>query len=713
MKTKNNAACFPPHFLAGIKALFLFFYFSLSFLFSTAIHASSILERTVTLSMHSCPLEDILNEISRQTGIRFSYSPQAVDVSQLASLNAQNLPVKDALRQALGSKYEYKATRKFAILQKSRAKITLSPALEPQDVEAEKVEYSYITNQQRVKKLRYTDSGTAFDDCPIITNSKKTIVMKRQIIAMMLATAPIVSAEAQQPSTVSHQLGEAGKSFISLVEEVAAGTTQAVKIATEKAGQQASNLKIAVAQSNGSTTAGALKVEQESQPDSSVPAAPKAADTLAVAQPAAVIVPAAAPPAATAASSDSVRPVIFTLFYPFSFPELQTERYAYNASFSWIYGINSGVRGAELGGFVNINRRYMSGVQLAGISNLSLGSVTGVQLAGVANLAVRDTAKAQMAGVVNVAQSAEFQAAGVANLGYLNGKVQLAGVANQSVTGVTKAQIAGVANAARSAGFQLAGVTNLAYLNGKVQLAGVANLSAKGATEAQIAGVANAAQSSEFQAAGVANLAYSNGKVQLAGVVNVADTSRCQVGLVNVAKKAGVQVGLVNVCDTSDRVMVGLINIARKGGLHEFEVSAGLVDNISVAYRLGTAKLYTSAELSYRFSDNRWLSGAGLGTQIPISKSWGINVEGVSQHVITSRFWEHGSFNHLSQLRVLGCKRFAKYFAVFAGPTLYIYNTNTDKPNSVDLKAPYTIYSDRHGRVDTKAWIGFSAGIRL
>ncbi|MDR1023063.1 MAG: STN domain-containing protein [Prevotellaceae bacterium] len=685
MKTKN-----------GIKKYFLlFFLFSFFPLFPVAVHASSILEKPVTLSMYSCPLEDILNEISRQTGIRFSYSPQAVDVRQLASLDAQSLPVKDALRQALGSKYEYKATRKFAILQKSKVKITLSPALEQQNLEVEKVEYLYITNQRRVKKLCYTDSGTALDDCPIITNNKNSIVMKRQIIAIMLATAPIVSAEAQQPSTVSQQLGEAGKSFISLVEEVAVGTTQAVKVAADKVGQQASNLKTAVAQSSGSTTAGALKVEPESQPDSSVPAAPKAADTLAaaqtadtlaIAQAAAATVPAAAavpPAAATPASSDSVHPVIFTLFYPFSFPELQTEKYAYNASFSWICGINSGVRGVELGGLANINRHYMSGVQLAGVSNLSLGSVTGVQMAGVANLAVRDTAKAQMAGVVNVAQSSEFQAAGVANVAYLNGNVQLAGVAN------------------------------LAYLNGKVQLAGISNLSAKGATEAQIAGISNAARSAEFQAAGIANLAYSNGKVQVAGIANVADTSRCQVGLVNVAKRAGVQVGLVNVCDTSGGVMVGLINVARKGGLHEFEVSAGLVDNISVAYRLGTARLYTSAGLSYRFNDSRWLSGVGLGTQIPISKSWGINVEGVSQHVITSRFWEHGSFNHLSQLRVLGCKRFAKHFAVFAGPTFYIYNTNTSKSNSVDLKTPYTIYSDRHGNVATKAWIGFSAGIRL
>jgi hypothetical protein len=305
-------------------------------------------------------------------------------------------------------------------------------------------------------------------------------------------------------------------------------------------------------------------------------------------------------------------------------------------------------------------------------------------MAGVANLAARDTVATQMAGVANIAQSAVFQAAGVANLAYLNGKVQLAGISNLSAKNATEVQLAGITNVAQSAAFQGAGVVNLAYYNGGVQLAGVANLSGKDAT-----------------------------KTQVAGIANIADTSRCQIGLVNIARKAGVQVGLVNVCDTSDRVMVGLVNIARKGRLSELEISAGLVDNISVAYRLGTTKLYTFAELSHYFDGSLWLLGAGLGTQIPLSKSWGINVEGVSQSVLTCDLWKHDTFNHLSQARVLGYKRFAKYFAVFVGPTFYCYNANTGRSQSADLKAPYSIFSSQHGRIATKAWIGFSVGVRL
>jgi hypothetical protein len=648
----------------AMKACSLFFLLSF---FSVTLQAASALEKTVTLSMYNRSLEDVLNEISRQTGIRFSYSPQAVDVSRITSLEAQRQPVKEILPLVLGGKYEYKITRNFAILRKAQVKINLSPEFEQRqhyeaERAAEKVAYSYITNQQYVKNLCYTDSGTVGDGCPIITVNKNfnqnSEVMKKYLAAIMLATtattatATGVSAQAQQPSTVSEQLDKAGKEFISLVEGAVVSTAQAVKIAADEVRKRALSMNAAAAYS-GSDTVSMLKVGPEPPSNPSV--------QVAVAQAAAQEQPAAA---ATATNRDTVRPVIFTFFYPFSFPELHTERHAYSASLSCFYGVNSGVREVELGGLVNINLRYMSGAQLAGVSNLSFGSVTGTQLAGIANLAVRDTAIAQLAGIANLAQSAGFQGAGIANA------AQSAGF-----------QGAGIANAAQSAGFQGAGIANLA-------------------------------QSAGFQGAGIANLAQSAG-FQLAGIANVASAPRFQAGLVNVAQRSGVQAGLVNVCDTSTGVMVGLLNIAKRGGLHELQVSAELANAISVAYRLGIPKCYTFWELSFRADDNLWLSGVGVGTQISLPKNWGINVEGLSQHALTKSFWKHGAINQLSQVRVLGYKRFAKYFAVFAGPALYVYHTNTKISGSVDLVAPYSIYAGQCGRTASKVWAGFSAGIRL
>jgi hypothetical protein len=260
-----------------------------------------------------------------------------------------------------------------------------------------------------------------------------------------------------------------------------------------------------------------------------------------------------------------------------------------------------------------------------------------------------------------------------------------------------------------------------------VQLAGIANLSAKSTTDAQLAGIVNVAQSAHFQGAGIANLAYNNGKVQVAGIanlspqkktyaqvagiVNVADTSLFQAGLVNVARRSGVQVGLVNVCDTSEGVMVGLVNVARKGGLYEFEVSMELVNQINLAYRMGTRKFYTFAEVSYRWDDRLWLHGIGFGTQIPLSKGWGVGVEGLSQSVFEKRFWEHNGLNMLMQVRVAATKQLAEHFSVFAGPTFSVYCA--DYTNPASLTTPYHIFSYKGSRIATKAWVGFSVGVRV
>ena len=611
-----------------------------------------MLEKPVTLHVRSQPINEILSEISRQTGIQFAYSPQAVDVSRPASVDAHSLPVKEVLRQLMDGRYEYKAVRKFIILRKSRVEIYSRthaeqqpphaeqppPHAEQQPPHAEKTSHSYITNQRYVKKLCYTDSGTTPDGCLSTTNNQNSETMKKYLAAVALASAAGVGAQAQQPATVSAQLGKAGKEFIALVREVTDSTGQAVKMAANEIGRQASSLKP-------------------------------------------FGMPADTPP--PAASGDSVRPIAFTICYPFSFPELSTERYAYRTSITYLFGVNGGVSGAEVGGGVNVNRRYMSGVQLAGLSNLSLGSVTGVQLAGVLNLAAGDTAKAQLAGVANVAQSAVFQSAGIANVACRTANVQLAGVAN----------------AAQSA---------------NVQLAGIANTSAQGNTSVQLAGIANAAQSANVQLAGIANAsAQGNTSVQLAGIANATDTSRCQVGLVNVSRKAGVQVGLVNVCDTSVGVMVGLVNVAARGGLYELEIGADPVDQLNLTYRMGTKKFYTLAEFSYRRRDRRWLGGAGMGAQISLPRRWSLNVEGASQHVITSKMWQRGSVNLLAQARVTAAKQLSNHLAVFAGPTVYVYCTKLTNPNSVDLSSPYHIFSYRGNHFDAKAWAGFLLGVRI
>jgi hypothetical protein len=216
-----------------------------------------------------------------------------------------------------------------------------------------------------------------------------------------------------------------------------------------------------------------------------------------------------------------------------------------------------------------------------------------------------------------------------------------------------------------------------------------------------MAGVVNAAKQSHVQMAGIVNGSRGRNRTQLAGVVNTADTSSLQIAsIVNTARHAGTQIGLVNVADTVGGVAIGLLNVVRRGGLHELEVSSRFFSasknntpDISVAYRLGMPRFYTFAEVSY--NTDLWMAGIGAGTQVNIRGRHGLNFELLSQNVIRPSTYSWLDWkDELTQLRVLYHYRFARYFALFGGPTL---NFSYNYKNNV--------------LTDTR--IGFSVGVRL
>jgi len=543
------------------------FYHLLLLLFlAPSAQAAAPLDAKITLCVSNRPLSVILDSVSRQSGLRFSYSSSAVDVSQAFSLCVKNRPAEEVLQLLLKDRYEYKLMRRYIILQKSQVKIV---PVQNRDNQVKKEELDYITNQVYVKNLCYTDSGTVLGSCLSAITIKNDEAMKKRLAILMLATATTASAQAQAQ-------------------------------------------------------------------DSTLP--------------------------------DSVRPILFSIFYPFSYPDLHAEKYTYKFSFNLYAGYNGGVTGCELGAGANINRHTMSGVQIAGAVNASFGRVTGVQIANFVNFAAKDTAAAQLSGVVNVAQSSRFQGAGIANA---------------------------------------------AYGNGQVQLAGISNLSVKGNSAAQLAGIANAAMQANVQISGIANASGGNNAVQISGIANAADTSNCQLGLVNVARKAGTQVGLINVCDTSSGVMIGLVNVAHRGSLRQLEVSSSS-QSVNVAGRMGTKKFYTFLELSHCYENSLWMHGIGFGTQVELPKKFGMNVEALFQNVSDKPFVSE-DFNGLSQLRVVLYKQLAKHFSLFTGPVLYVYNSeHLEDGKSINFKVPsYSIYSDKGGRVSTDVWLGVTAGVRF
>ncbi|HWB90903.1 MAG TPA: hypothetical protein VG605_03585 [Puia sp.] len=96
-------------------------------------------------------------------------------------------------------------------------------------------------------------------------------------------------------------------------------------------------------------------------------------------------------------------------------------------------GYSAGLRGVELGGVFNIDRKSVAGMQAAGVINVVGDSVRGVQLAGVLNKDLDSVKGIQAAGVANSARQIRgLQIAGVYNSADKVYGVQESGLINRT-----------------------------------------------------------------------------------------------------------------------------------------------------------------------------------------------------------------------------------------------------------------------------------------
>jgi hypothetical protein len=80
-------------------------------------------------------------------------------------------------------------------------------------------------------------------------------------------------------------------------------------------------------------------------------------------------------------------------------------------------GYTAGLKGVEMGGVFNIEKKDVKGVQAAGIVNIVGGHVEGVQMAGSHNIVLDSVKGVQAAGICNTArQVSGMQIAGVINI---------------------------------------------------------------------------------------------------------------------------------------------------------------------------------------------------------------------------------------------------------------------------------------------------------
>ncbi len=389
------------------------------------------------------------------------------------------------------------------------------------------------------------------------------------------------------------------------------------------------------------------------------------------------------------------------IIYPLSTNGLRAGQTVNRVSLHMLVGYAAGLNGAEFSGVGNIENDFVRGAQFSGFFNLVRQQVNGVQATGFVNVSGGSLRGAQLAGFVNVGAEkiSGLQSAGFVNVGaaYLEG-AQLSGFVNLLSDSIQGLQATGFVNLATGGvqGAQLSGFVNYAH---------------------RVRGV---------QASGFVNVA--SGEVhgtQLSGFVNYAHYVR------------GLQLGVLNVADSVDGVPIGLVSIVRKNGYRRPELWYSEALQANVALKMGVSQFYNMLVFGADFGDTdfRWGVGYGIGSLLPISSAFSMNLDlyAVQVHESDQDFFDNYDLNLLNTLRLSFNFHLAKRVAVFVAPTFNVMVSQYRRPDSrvvgSGVVPSWTVYDrtfDQNGlRIDDAAndsrgnltnvrmWPGFQVGVRF
>jgi len=344
-------------------------------------------------------------------------------------------------------------------------------------------------------------------------------------------------------------------------------------------------------------------------------------------------------------------------------------------SLNILAGYSAGVKGVEVGGLVNIDRKNVSGLQVAGLGNVVGGTTTGAQISGIFNNNRQDVKG-----------------------------VQLTGISNVILDTMRGAQIAGISNVLRGTmhGWQVAGISNFTTesVDG-VQISGISNYTKKDVDVLQVAGVFNIGENvNGFQVSGLINAARKNvGGWQIAGLLNYAKTVRLSqlAGLGNIASERvkgaqismlfnyakyvdGGQFSFINIADSVGGIPIGFISIVRKG-YHKIEVSAEEVLYANFTYKMGVRRFYNMFTVGIQPGSEGplWGFGYGIGGQIGTRRAVvSLDLKGtqIMEDVDEQAFNVSFRFSPLVGIRIV------KRLSFFLGPAINLHVS--------DLKDPLT-----------------------
>ncbi|MBX3256479.1 MAG: STN domain-containing protein [Chitinophagaceae bacterium] len=402
--------------------------------------AQNILGRTVSVDIRQQRLDDALSIISNRANFSFSYNSNILRRDSLVSLPAGDYTIRQALKQLLGTGYEYKESGNYVILR--RVAIRLTSVVQQNPATDNTITITgYIVNGGTGEKIGNASIYEPVHLASTLTNKegKFSIKLKSRHRTASLS----VSKDAFEDTTVTIQPAYNMQLEISLVPVVNARIQSTANI------YQLADSGLAMP-----------VIDTFSIPPMNRP------QTVEQTRLAKLFLT-----ARQKAQSLNIRKFFTEKSMQVSVvPGLSTNgslgsQVISKFSFNVLGGYTGGVEVAEAGGIFNINRKNTQFAQVAGVFNLTGGEAKGVQVAGIHNTVLQQMNGVQVAGISNHVKHhvTGLQAAGISNIngGDFKG-VQLSGIINYNAGSFKGLQAAGIVNYTKNLRGVQVGLINIA-----------------------------------------------------------------------------------------------------------------------------------------------------------------------------------------------------------------------------------------------------------
>jgi hypothetical protein len=370
-----------------------------------AVAQTDPLDKIISLDIQNERIELVLQKVAQQTGIHFSYNPEAINSNTLISFSAYNQPLRKVLQVIFEDKITYKvkgrhvilhkkqeaADEKWLILKGSVVHRQTGAGIPQASIYERNTFFSAITGSKGDFTIRLPANRNEF----VLVVSKPSYRIQRLLFL----------PDQKQPLTI----------ILVPFEEIVPIDSKNIPFPADSAQVWLS----AEAQSWQAIRLEKLFINHQQQ-----------------------------------VHSVNIRDTLYRQWQASLLPYMSTNRLLggstiVNYSANLLAGYTYGVRKAEVGGFANLVRQHVDGVQVAGVGNLVMGNVKGIQVAGAVNTVWGRSHGFQFAGLLNYTKSNRegIQIAGAANVaqGDVVGN-QLSGLVNVVIGDAKSQQVSGLSN---------------------------------------------------------------------------------------------------------------------------------------------------------------------------------------------------------------------------------------------------------------------------